>query len=590
MCGVFGFIGEGRAAPIVLEGLRNLEYRGYDSAGMATIADCRIWCRKDVGKLVEVEARQGLGEMPGSPGIGHVRWATHGGITPCNAHPHTDCAGQIAVVHNGIIENYQELRRGLEARHRFLSDTDTEVIPHLMEDHILAGASLEEALLQAAKQLEGSYALVAITAREPRKLVAMCKDSPLVVGLAPGRGFVASDALSFLEQTRRVVFLEDGEGVVLTKDGATFWDGHGKEIVKEPQEIGWQWDGISKDGYESFMRKEIMEAPGAIRCALVQDRNLLAEIALDILRAKRVVLTACGTSRYAALVGRHLFSRLAGKFCNVAIASEFRYLADAIDRDTLVIAVSQSGETADVLEGVKRAKRQGAAILSLVNTVGSSLARLSDKVLYLNCGPEVSVAATKSFVSQLTLFYLLAFTMMHKLGQGVKKLETLADCIRESFGENGQKLEELAWMTKDASDFYYIARGINYAIAAEGALKLKEVAYIHAEGIPAGELKHGPLALIEKGTPVVVICPKDYTFAETLANSAETKARGAFVIGVSDENNPLFDEWVRLPTVEEIFYPLVAIGPLQLLAYHLAVTRGKDPDRPRNLAKSVTVK
>ena len=338
------------------------------------------------------------------------------------------------------------------------------------------------------------------------------------------------------------------------------------------------------------MMKEIVEASHALRCTLMQDRELVMDMAMDIRRAKQVVITACGTSRYAALLGKHLFSKLAGKFCDVVMASEFQYFADAIDKDTLVIAVSQSGETADVIQGLKRARGNGATIFSIVNTVGSSISRMSDRVIYLNCGPEIGVAATKSFISQLAVFYLLAFTMANKLEEGIRDLTDICPKIEESFDRNYRKIKELAQRTKNKNDFYYIARGINFAIAAEGALKLKEVSYIHAEGIPAGELKHGTLALIEEGTPVVAICPKDYTFDETMNNIIETKARKAFVIGVSEERNAIFDEWIEIPAVEEIFYPLVTIVPLQLLAYRLAIARGKDPDKPRNLAKCVTVR
>ncbi|MCX5998749.1 MAG: isomerizing glutamine--fructose-6-phosphate transaminase, partial [Chloroflexi bacterium] len=353
----------------------------------------------------------------------------------------------------------------------------------------------------------------------------------------------------------------------------------------------WKYDRATKDGHDFYMMKEILEAPHAIRGALAQDRHLLMEMAMGILRAKQVVFTACGTSRYAALVGRYLFSKLAGRLCEVVIGSEFDYFSDSVDKNTLVIAITQSGETADVLSGLKTAKKNGATIYSLVNTVGSSVARLSDRVLYLNCGPEIGVAATKSFMSQLTILYLLAFAMANRLDEGMAKLkEDICPKIEQVLAHNGTKARELAELTKNRNDFYYIARGINFAIATEGALKLKEVSYVHAEGMPAGELKHGTLALIDEGTPVVVICPKDYTYDETMANAAETKARGTFVIGVSEVNDPMFDAWIEIRRVEEIFYPLVTIVPLQLLAYYLAVARGEDPDRPRNLAKSVTVK
>jgi glucosamine--fructose-6-phosphate aminotransferase (isomerizing) len=589
MCGIIGYVGDGAAAPFLLKALKNLEYRGYDSAGIATISGGKVCAEKDVGKLEQVCGKHDLSGLPGNVGIGHVRWATHGDVTQANAHPHFDCKREIAVVHNGIVENYQDLRTALECNHRFVSQTDTEVIPHLIEEHMDAGASLEEAVLKASRQLKGCYAFAAVSAREPDKIVATRRESPLVVGSNKRKSFIASDALAFLEETNRVVFIEDGELVVLGKN-VTFLDEDGHPIQKEFKEVSWTWDQATKQGYDYFMMKEILEEPQSIRRATMQDRKLLLEMAIGILRSKQVVITACGTSRFAALVGRYLFSRLAGKFCDVIMASEFQYFSDSVDRNTLVIAVSQSGETADVIQGVKRAKENGATVYSLVNTVGSSLARMSDSVLYLNCGPEIAVAATKTFVSQLALFYLLAFTMANRLDDGLQELLAICPKIEENVAKNNKKLQVLAQKTRDRNDFYYIARGINFAIAAEGALKLKEISYIHAEGMPAGELKHGTLALIEEGTPVVVICPKDYTYDETLANAIETKARGAFVIGVSEEWNSVFDEWIEIRGVDEIFYPLVTIVPLQLLAYHLAVARGYDPDKPRNLAKSVTVK
>ena len=590
MCGIIGFIGDREAAPLVLNGLRKLEYRGYDSAGMATGVDSQLCIKKGVGQLSEVEQRHQLAELPGRVGIGHVRWATHGRVTVENAHPHCDCHQGIAVVHNGIIENYQELRSHLSLRHKFTSDTDTEVIPHLIEEYMKDGTPLEIAVFQMSKRLKGSYAILVISATDPQKIVGIRKDSPLVIGVGEGSNFIASDTLPFLEETNRVVFLEDGETVTLTGNGVSIIDSEGRQVKREPQEVNWRCDAASKQGYDFFMLKEIFEQPQAMRRSLMQERNLIMDMAMDILRAKQIVLTACGTSRYAALIGRYAFSKLAGKFSDVIMASELQYFSDSVDRNTLVKAVSQSGETAAVIQGVKQAKENGATVFSLVNVVGSTLARISDRVLCLNCGPEIAVAATKSFVSQLTLFYLLAFAMVNKLDEGAEKLEAISNLIETNLYHNESEVPKIAKKLKSKNDFYYIARGINFAMAGEGALKLKEIAYVHAEGMPAGELKHGTLALIENGTPVVVICPNDYTFNESLANATETKARGAFVIGVSDKEDKIFDEWVKIPTVEEIFYPLVTVVPLQLFAYHSAIARGLEPDKPRNLAKSVTVK
>ena len=590
MCGIVGFVRSGAAAPEVLKLLKKLEYRGYDSAGIATIDGDKLWIKKGVGKLDEVQKMYHIDELPGKVGIGHVRWATHGGVTVANSHPHSDCKHKIAVAHNGIIENYQALRSRLGDKHTFTSETDTEVVPHLIEEYMEKGDSLEEAVIKTVKQIDGSYAMLVIATAEPGKIVAVRKNSPLVIGTTENGNFVASDALCFLDQTQTVAFLEDGEGAVITENSISFFDSEGQPKEKGFTNVDWQWDEVNKLGYEHYMIKEIYEEPQAIRQALVQDKNMIRGIAMDILRSRQVILTACGSSRYAALVGRYLFSKMAGKLCEVVLGSEFGYFSDSIDKNTLVIAISQSGETADVIQGVKEAKKRGATILSLVNTQGSSLARISDKVLYLNCGPEIAVAATKSFASQLTLFYMLSFAMVNLLDEVIKTLESISTRIEGILKYNGKELPKLAEQTKNSSDFYFIARGINYAIANEGALKLKEVSYIHAEGMSAGELKHGTLSLIKEGTPVVAICPHDYTFTETLSNIYEAKARGAFIIGVSDSPNLLFDFWVGIIDVDEIFYPLVAVVPLQLLAYHLAIARGLDPDQPRNLAKSVTVK
>jgi len=531
-----------------------------------------------------------LDELPGNVGIGHVRWATHGRVSDGNAHPHLDCKSEIALVHNGIIDNYQSLRRLLKSRHRFTSETDTEVVCHLMEDYMADGASLQGALLGAISQLEGSYALVAISSKEPDKIVAAKKESPLVVGMGAQGYFVASDIVSLLGRAERVIPLDDGEVAVVSRSGITVLNSEGQEIKKQPQQVDCEWQIPSRNGHDHYMLKEIFEEPDAIETALRQDDGLLLELALEILRAKQVVIAACGTSRHAALIGRYLFSNLAGKLCEVVMASEFEYLTNSIDKNTVVIAISQSGETADVITGVKMAKANGARIISMVNVPGSTLTRMSDKVIYLNCGPELCVAATKSFMAQLVLFYLLTFAMLNQLDHGRRCLRKISSQIRKNLNTNGEKVIKLGREIKDKPDFYFLARGINFAIALEASLKLKEISYIHAEGMPAGELKHGTLALIEEGTPVLAICPNDHTYHDTLSNAMETKSRGAFIIGLSDKNNEIFDEWIKLPKVEEIFYPLVSVVPLQLLAYYAALSRGKDPDRPRNLAKSVTVK
>jgi glucosamine--fructose-6-phosphate aminotransferase (isomerizing) len=591
MCGIIGYCGKKPAVPIALEALKRLEYRGYDSAGIASLYDGKLLIRKDAGKIDEVIQKQNLAGLPGIVAIGHTRWATHGGVTQLNAHPHSDCGGRVAVVHNGIIENNQQLRQELtNLGHKFNSETDTEIIPHLLEDELKNGCSLEQAVLNIAPRLEGSYAFLAISLDDPSKIIGTRKNIPLIVGINSPDYYVSSDALAFSQYTNQVMSLEDNEVVILTQEGIEFLDAQGNKLVKQARKLDHSWAESHKGGYQHFMLKEIMEQAQVLSQIVHQDEKSFTKIALDILRARQVIITACGTSRYAALVGRYLFSSVGKKFCDVVMASEFGYFADSVDKNTIVIAVSQSGETADIIEGVKAARDAGAQVISIVNRPNSILADLSHQVIYLNCGSEIAVAATKSFLSQLAIFYLLSFSMIDSFDEAAAKLTDLSNEIIRVLDWNKSELIKLSQNLKDKNDFYYIARGINFAIASEGALKLKEISYIHAEGMPAGELKHGTLALIEPGTPVVVICPADYTFLETLSNAIEAKSRGAYIIGVSDKESDIYDSWIRIPEVDELLYPMVAVVPLQLLAYYLAINRGYDPDKPRNLAKSVTVK
>jgi len=591
MCGIIGYCGQKPAVPIVIEALKRLEYRGYDSAGIASLCNGKLLIRKDVGKVDEVIQKHNLASLPGNVAIGHTRWATHGAVTQSNAHPHSDCGGRVAVVHNGIVENNQQLHQQLtKMGHKFTSETDTEVIPHLLEDELKNGCSLEQAVLNIAPKLEGSYAFLVASLDDPDKIVGTRRNNPLIVGIDAPDYYVSSDALAFSQYTNKVMSLEDNEVVMLTQEGVEFFDAQGNKLVKQARKLDHSWSESHKGGYQYFMLKEIMEQAQVLSQIIHQDGKRFTEIALDILRARQVIITACGTSRYAALVGRYLFSRVGKKFCDVVMASEFGYFAGSVDKNTIVIAVSQSGETADVVEGVKAAKDAGAQIISVINRPNSLLADLSHQVIYLNCGSEIAVAATKSFLSQLVIFYLLSFSMVNAFDEAVAKLTSLNSEITRVLDWNKSELIKLSQQLKDKNDVYYIARGINFAIAAEGALKLKEVSYIHAEGMAAGELKHGTLALIEPGTPVVVICPADYTFPETLSNATEAKSRGAYIIGVSDKESNIYDSWVKLPEVDELLYPMVAVVPLQLLAYYLAINRGCDPDKPRNLAKSVTVK
>ncbi|MFA4946457.1 MAG: glutamine--fructose-6-phosphate transaminase (isomerizing) [Candidatus Micrarchaeia archaeon] len=592
MCGIIGYAGWRPAGELLFNGLRRLEYRGYDSAGVATIeGNGRIDLRKDAGKIDALNKRLHFEEMRGVVGIAHTRWATHGGVTKENAHPFFDCTSGVAVAHNGIIENYQELRAELVARgHLFTSETDSEVVSHLIEENISLG--IEKAACAAAKRLRGSYALLAISSSEPGKVVALKHESPLLVGLGEKEFFAASDATPLLQYTRRVVFLEDGEAAVLEKDRASFFSTEdGSPLEKQERLVEWSHEDAGKAGYEHFMLKEIFEQPRALRDVLLQDERALCEFAEEIKKAERVVVVACGTARHAAVIGKHFLDRIAGKEVDVLIASEYSYFAENESPESIVLAVSQSGETADVLEGLRKAKAKGARIYSIVNTRGSSIDRLSERSLYLNCGPEIGVASTKAFMNQCAVFYLLARAMNNELARGKSEITGLSKLVAQELKEADGQIKGLAEWLATKQHAYYLGRGVNFAIALEGALKLKEISYVHAEGMPAGELKHGTLALIDAGAPVFLLNPRDYTYFESLSNGVETKARGARLVGLSNEPNAAYDEFLRLPEPSDaLLYPLLSIVPLQLLAYYTAVALGHDPDKPRNLAKSVTVK
>jgi glucosamine--fructose-6-phosphate aminotransferase (isomerizing) len=440
------------------------------------------------------------------------------------------------------------------------------------------------------RELTGSYAILATFAAEPDKILAARRDAPLVIGLGEDANFIGSDVLSFLPHTNRVIYLDDGESAVLTSDQVIIYDFDHHKVTKKTELVNWKWKEGNKGDYDYFMIKEIQEQPRVIRQALIQDDKVLMNMAMAILRARQVVFVACGTSRHAALIGRYAFSKIGRIFSEVVMGSEFAYFSDSIDRGTVVIAISQSGETADVLSGVRQAKANGATVFSIVNVVGSSLARLSDQALYLNSGPEIAVAATKSFTAQLCILYQLAYALDNNLQAGRSKLLDLSLTVGSDLDSYSTSLPALAHKMRNKKEFYFLARGVNFAVADEGALKLKEIAYVHAEGMPAGELKHGTLALIESGTPVIAICPLDYTYEDSLANIMEAKARGAHVIGVSNSQTKMFDDAIKISSCEEILYPLVTTIPLQLFAYYSAIARGLDPDKPRNLAKSVTVK
>lgn len=590
MCGITGFACDNSAAK-ALEGLKTLEYRGYDSAGIAGVENGKVWIEKTVGDVDALSKRlAGKDISKCDTAIAHTRWATHGGVSEANAHPHQDCTGKIAVAHNGIIENFQQLRAELESRgHKFSSQTDTEVISHLFEEECKKDP-FEIAGFAVMRRLKGSFAMLAVCADAPGVIVAAKNESPLVVACGEDYACAASDPVP-IAFAQKGMFLEDGDYAVLKRGKIRISEiATGRPVERREIAFGAGAKASDKKQYAHFMLKEIHEAPIAIKTASMQDENTL-EAAAKAIRDNRVVFVACGTSRHAALVGRYLLNRNAGKFCEVVVASEFPYIAkNLVGKDLLVIAVSQSGETADVIEGVKIAKANGAKVLTITNVVGSSLDRVADYTLHLQCGPEIGVAATKTFNAQLAIMYMLAAAVAGKTDAQKKALLEVSKKCNDALDGWDKKTRELARKMHNQPAAYFIARGPNFPTALEGALKFKEITYIHAEGMAAGELKHGTLALISKGTPVIAVCPSDYTHDATISNVMETKARGAFVIGLSDEPNQAFDETIEVPKVEPEYYPLVFAGALQLLAYHTAVLKGNNPDRPRNLAKSVTVK
>jgi len=598
MCGIVGFIslnGESNAGEILAGGLKKLEYRGYDSCGIAVLDGGELVIKKDAGKIDEVSQKHAFSEEKGVVGAAHTRWATHGGATKENAHPHADCSGEIAVVHNGIIENYQQLRNELqELGHVFKSQTDTEVVPHLIEEQLKKEKNFELATRMALNKLHGSFALLIMNSKRPTQLLAARNESPLIIGVSEAALYAASDAVPFLDKTRKAVFLNDGEMAVLSAERRNNLRvielKSGKQVQKQVSEINWSAESASKGGYAHFMLKEIMEQPQAVKQALAQDDNALQAFADALNKAKNVVIIGMGTARHAGLVARYAMQKLAGRHIEVMMASEYSYFAEEADENTLILAISQSGETADVLVPCRKAKEKGAKIFSIVNVVGSTLDRMSDARLYINAGPEIAVASTKAFTNQVVVGMLVAYAMAGKLAEGKKVLSESPEKISECIKQNDESTKKLAEFLKHKQHAYYIGRGINFATALEAALKMKEISYLHAEGMPAGELKHGTLALVEKDTPVIAINPPDYTFNETLSNAIETKARGARLIGVGTKQNEVYDDFIKIPEANELLYPLLSVVPLQLLAYYTAVLRGNAPDTPRNLAKAVSVK
>lgn len=607
MCGIVGYIGSKNASTILVEGLRKLEYRGYDSAGVAVVHERSVDLRRSPGKLSNLETILQKQPVQGMLGLGHTRWATHGRPSEENAHPHTCCKGKIVVVHNGIIENYVDLKKQLIAKgHQFKSQTDTEVLAHLVEDQMKG--DLRAAVLATLKQIQGSYAMGVLSADDPQHFFAARKDSPLVIGLGEKENFLASDVPAILAHTRRVIFLEDGDVAEITPDAVSVFDANGKPLTREPKTI--QWDPIQaeKGGYRHFMLKEIYEQPNTARdtfrsrISLEEGRiDLEDTLPVEIVRAMpKICLVACGTSYHAGLVSRFWLEEIAGITCDVEIASEFRYRRFDKDPGTLVVAITQSGETADTLAALRDCKAKGLPTLAICNAVGSTVTRDAAHTLYTHCGPEIGVASTKAFTGQLIALFLLALY----IGQCRKKMtpDTLRPLLTalshlpvaiDALLESGPAIEKIAPKIARKSNYLYLGRHLNYPIALEGALKLKEISYIHAEGYPAGEMKHGPIALIDENLPIVAIATKSFVRDKMLSNIEEVKARGGIVVAVATEGDQEIakkaDFTLFVPDVHELLVPVISIIPLQFLAYYVAVVRGCDVDQPRNLAKSVTV-
>jgi glucosamine--fructose-6-phosphate aminotransferase (isomerizing) len=613
MCGIIGYIGEKNVVPILIDGLRRLEYRGYDSAGVAVVRDGAIDLRRSAGKLAHLEEVIAVSPLDGEYGIGHTRWATHGRPTEENAHPHRDCTGRIVVVHNGIIENYLDLKRQLQKEgHSFVTETDTEIVAHLVERE-MKDDGLENAVRRALLYLRGLFALVLMSATDPKKIVTVRNGPPIVVGLGDREFFVASDIPAILAHTRDVVFLGDEEMAIITPSGVEFTDYAGRAVSKKSSRVAWDPVMAEKAGYKHFMLKEIFEQPMAVRetvlgrASVESGRIFLDEVDVhdDVLRrVERVVILACGTSWHAGLVGKFLIESLARLPVDVDYGSEYRYRDPIVADNTLAVVITQSGETADTLAALREAKAKGARSIAICNVVGSMATRETDGTVLTHAGPEIGVASTKAFTSQLVALHLLAMYLGQARGTLTSEAArphidalTRLPLLMEQALKCEPLTEEIAKRFYQRSDFLYLGRGINYPIALEGALKLKEISYIHAEGYPAGEMKHGPIALIDEKMPVVAIAPRDAVFEKMAANIQEAKARGGSVIALTTDGqdgiqqllDPAQDFLITVPQSHPLLTPVLMVIPLQLLAYHIAVRRGCDVDQPRNLAKSVTV-
>ena len=613
MCGIVGYVGRKRAGPILLEGLKRLEYRGYDSAGLTVFVGGRLHTRKCAGriaglaKIVAEDADVGAGTV----GIAHTRWATHGAPTVENAHPHTDCSGRIAIVHNGIIENYAALKQVLaEKGHTFQSETDSEVLAHLISEfyHNDGVEKIEQAVQLALREVTGTYGLAVMCADEPDKIVAARRGSPLIVGVGADEYIVASDAAAIVEHTVNVIYLNDNEMAVLDRDGLRTLTTDNLPVSKKVQQIEWSLEQIALGGYEHFMLKEIFEQPEAVRNCLrgridLRENHIqlggIEHLARELVKTRRVILTGCGTAWHAGLIGEYLFEDLARIPTEVEYASEFRYRNPIIEDGTVVVAISQSGETADTLAALREAKQKGALALGAVNVVGSTIARETDAGVYLHVGPEIGVASTKAFTAQVVVLSLISLYLARRrfmseamLRHYLEALEAIPGKMQQILDES-DRIQQAVQACVDHDNWLFLGRGYNYPVALEGALKLKEISYIHAEGLPAAEMKHGPIALIREGMPVVFIAPRCGTYDKIIGNIEEVRARGGVVIAVAtegDERIARYAEHVfRIPDCPAPLQPLLTVVPLQLLAYHAAVARGCNVDKPRNLAKSVTV-
>ena len=584
MCGIIAYKGGKNASEVVLEGLKNLEYRGYDSWGIAGLSASGIEVVKNVGKISEVGK---IKINSCNIAVGHTRWSTHGAVTDANAHPHVDCTGKIAVVHNGIIENYQELKRSLGS-HKFTSETDTEILPHMIEEK-LNSMNFEKAVKEVSRQIKGRSAFVVISS-DSGGIVAVRKGTPLIVGTGKDEFFIASDINAFLKHTNRVQYLDDNEMAVIGSTARFLRIEDSETVSKRIVEIDWKPEEAKKEGYRHFLIKEIMEQKDTLWRAINQDESKITSVASDINRAYGTFLVGCGTAGKVCMTGEYLFSKIASRHVNAYVASEFPNYSHYLTPESLIIAISQSGETGDVLEAIDAAKKKGSKVISLLNVFGSTMMRASDEYFMVNAGMERAVISTKATTAQLAVTTLLAYASAGKLQEGKRLLISVAESVNDMLNPRYEtRIKELAGKLKDQNDLYIIGRSLNYPIALEAAIKLQESAYVHAQGFAGGELKHGPLALIEKGTPCIALIANDEVRDEMLSNASEIKSRGGYIIGIAPENNEIFDYWIKVPDAGNAS-PIVNVIPVQMLAYHLALERGVNPDYPRNLAKVITTK